>query len=180
MEPENMTVGSPRILIQSRSLPDWSRIGIKGWLKREPDPAIDIDERLGLGAIRSGQKFRFRLRANPSVCRGGKRLGLMKTPEQEKWLFRKGKDYHGFDLPSLKRVDDEEEGQVLRLGVAISQEQILRSKKRGNDHEICVFSVLYDGTLIVSDPEKFRSAVLGGIGHGKAMGLGLLSVASAG
>ena len=38
-------------------------------------------------------------------------------------------------------------------------------------------SVLYDGILSVNEPAKFMDALQTGIGHGKVMGLGLLSVA---
>ena len=48
---------------------------------------------------------------------------------------------------------------------------------RRNGAEIRVFSVLYDGILTVADADKFRAALQDGIGHAKAMGLGLLSVA---
>jgi len=37
--------------------------------------------------------------------------------------------------------------------------------------------VLYDGILKVTEPDKFTDALETGIGHGKIMGLGLLSVA---
>ena len=37
--------------------------------------------------------------------------------------------------------------------------------------------ILYDGILTVTDPDRFRDAQQTGVGHGKAMGLGLLSVA---
>jgi CRISPR system Cascade subunit CasE len=50
---------------------------------------------------------------------------------------------------------------------------------RGKQHSgnaIRIFSVLYDGILTVSEAESFRNALQTGIGHGKAMGLGLLSV----
>jgi CRISPR system Cascade subunit CasE len=50
---------------------------------------------------------------------------------------------------------------------------------RGKQHSgnaIRVFSVLYDGVLTVSMPEQFKLALQRGIGHGKVMGLGLLSV----
>jgi CRISPR system Cascade subunit CasE len=60
------------------------------------------------------------------------------------------------------------------VDVRISQEQMLR----GNQHSgngIRVFSVLYDGFLTVTDPGRFGEALRTGIGHGKAMGLGLLS-----
>lgn len=36
--------------------------------------------------------------------------------------------------------------------------------------------MLYDGILTVTEPDKFRDALQTGIGHGKVMGLGLLSV----
>jgi CRISPR system Cascade subunit CasE len=51
---------------------------------------------------------------------------------------------------------------------------------RGNQHcgnPIRIFSVLYDGILTVAEPDNFRQVLATGIGHGKAMGLGLLSVA---
>lgn len=163
----------PRILVQSRSLPVWSSIGVKGWLAEEPDPAIDLNNRLKLDDLKVGQRFRFRLRANPCVTRDGKRLGLLQTADQEAWFARKGQQ-HGFSLPQLASFDLSESSQK-RLDVAISQEQMLRGKRRDNV-EIHVFSVLYDGILTVSDPDKFRIALHTGIGHGKAMGLGLLSV----
>jgi CRISPR system Cascade subunit CasE len=37
--------------------------------------------------------------------------------------------------------------------------------------------VLFNGTLAVTDPERFRAALATGIGSGKAYGFGLLSVA---
>jgi len=38
-------------------------------------------------------------------------------------------------------------------------------------------SALYDGILMVTEPDNFRASLQTGIGHGKAMGLGLISVA---
>lgn len=163
----------PRILVQSRSLPVWSRIGVKGWLAEDPYPAIDLNNRLKLDALKVRQRFRYRLRANPCVTRDGKRLGLLQTADHEAWLARKGL-LHGFSLPQLASFDLSEAIEK-RLDVGISQEQMLRSKRR-DGVEIRIFSVLYDGILTVSDPDKFRMALQTGIGHGKAMGLGLLSV----
>ena len=71
----------------------------------------------------------------------------------------------------------------------ISQEQMLRGLRRDGSN-ISVFSVLYDGILTVIDPVQFRLTLLGGskkegdqkkeinmgVGHGRVMGLGLLSV----
>lgn len=38
LEPETSSEGYPRILIQSRSLPNWSNIAIQGWFADEPEP----------------------------------------------------------------------------------------------------------------------------------------------
>jgi len=48
--------------------------------------------------------------------------------------------------------------------------------KRHADNDIRIYAVLYDGILTVTDPGIFRVALQSGIGHGKVMGLGLLSV----
>jgi CRISPR system Cascade subunit CasE len=176
LEPEFNSKGCPRVLVQSRSLPDWSRIGIKGWFAGDPDPAIDLAVRLRLDSLSPDQRFRFRLRANPCVTRNGKRLGLLRLEEQEAWIERKGRDHHGFQLPRLESFGLEED-PIGRNDVRLSQEQMLRGKRRdGGDKEIHVFSVLYDGFLTVSDVGKFLSGLRCGIGHGKTMGLGLLSI----
>jgi CRISPR system Cascade subunit CasE len=173
LEPEADPAGYPRVLVQSRTVADWTGIGVQGWLAKA-DPAIDLKDRLRLDSLKVGQHFRFRLRANPSLTHKGKRLGLLRLGEQEAWLKRKG-ERHGFLLPNLASFDLAETSQE-RVDVRISQEQMLR----GNQHSgsaIRFFSVLYDGILTVANPDDFKKALQTGIGHGKVMGLGLLSVA---
>lgn len=172
LEPETDPTGNPRILVQSRSIPDWTNIGVQGWLAKA-DPAIDLKDRLKLDSLKVGQRFRFRLRANPCVTRNGKRLGLMRLAEQEVWIERKAQR-HGFSLPRLASSNPSETSQE-RVDVRISQEQILRGKQHAGNG-IRVYSVLYDGILRVTDPDIFWNALKTGIGHGKVMGLGLLSV----
>jgi CRISPR system Cascade subunit CasE len=48
--------------------------------------------------------------------------------------------------------------------------------KQHSGNGIRIFSALFDGILIVTEPDKFRVVLQTGIGHGKIMGLGLLSV----
>lgn len=172
LEPETGPDSLPRMLVQSRSQPDWTRINLTDWLATT-DPAVDLRDRLKLDSLKAGQRFRFRLRANPCVTRNHKRLGLLRLQEQEAWIARKG-ELHGFSVPQLA-TPLATEPSTLRFDVRVSQEQMLR----GNQHAgngIRVFAVLFDGLLTVTDPGKFRSALETGIGHGKAMGLGLLSV----
>ena len=172
LEPETDPTGCPRILVQSRSIPDWTRIGVQRWLEKT-DPSIDLKDRLKLDSLKIGQRFRFRLRANPCVTRNGKRLGLLRLEEQEKWVERKGQ-HHGFALPSLASFDLSASPQE-RIDVRISQEQMLRGRQHAGNG-IRIYSVLYDGVLTVTEPDTFRTALKSGIGHGKVMGLGLLSV----
>jgi CRISPR system Cascade subunit CasE len=153
-------------------MPDWAGIGVQGWLANA-DPAIDLNDRLKLDSLKVGQRFRFRLRANPCVKRDGKRLGLLLRDEQEAWIERKGKQ-HGFSLTQLAPLNFSKTLQK-RIAVRISQEQMLRGKQHtGNG--IQIYSVLYDGILIVTEPDSLKAAQQSGIGHGKVMGLGLLSV----
>ncbi|ABK99945.1 type I-E CRISPR-associated protein Cas6/Cse3/CasE [Pelobacter propionicus] len=172
LEPETDSSGYPRIIVQSRNIPDWGGVGVNGWIQ-QADPAIDLKERLKLDLLKAEQRFRFRLRANPCVTKNGKRLGLLKQDEQEKWLKRKGAQ-HGFCLPEFLSFDYYESSED-RIDVRISQEQML-SDKQHSDNSIRVFSVLYDGILTITEPEMFKIALKTGIGHGKVMGLGLLSV----
>jgi len=171
--PTGSTPG-PWLLLQSRMVPDWTRIGIRGWLA-SVDPPVDLRVRLKLDALQQGQRFRFRLRANPCVTRNGKRMGLLRLEEQESWIVRKGQ-LHGFALPRLASRPQSQAPEA-RVDVLVSQEQMLRANQHtGNG--IRVFSVQYDGVLTLVDVERFRGALAAGIGHGKAMGLGLLSVAA--
>ena len=171
-EPEADSYGFPRILVQSKSIPDWAGINVNGWLAKA-DPAIDLKDRLKLDLLKEGQRLRFRLRANPCVTRNGKRLGLFRLVEQETWIKRKAQQ-HGFSLPHSVSFDFSEPSQG-SIDVRISQEQMLRGNQRSGN-AVRIFSVLYDGMLTVTSPDKFRHALENGIGHGKVMGLGLLSV----
>jgi CRISPR system Cascade subunit CasE len=63
-EPETNRDGCPRVLIQSRAMPDWSRIPAPDWLA-QAESGIDLVQKLVLDALQAGQTFRFRLRANP-------------------------------------------------------------------------------------------------------------------
>jgi CRISPR system Cascade subunit CasE len=56
----------------------------------------------------------------------------------------------------------------------VSHEQML-SGKQHSGNGIRIFSVLFNGVLTVADPDVFRLTLGSGIGHGKALGLGLLS-----
>jgi CRISPR system Cascade subunit CasE len=176
LEPETDREGRPRVLIQSREMPDWSRLPLD-WLAYA-DPGLDLVQRLSFDVLEVGQVYRFRLRANPCKTVQGKRLGLFQPDAQRGWVARQG-ERHGFVLPESGTPDyfeffDSPNGRSYG-DFRISQELMLR----GRQHEgnaIHVYSVLFEGRLTVTDAALFRKALETGIGHGKVMGLGLLSV----
>lgn len=179
-EPETDAEGRPRVLIQSRETPDWSRIPVPAWLA-QAEPGIDLVQKLALDTIKAGQAFRFRVRANPCKTVLGKRQGLVQPDAKREWLARKG-EQHGFALPEPATPDYfhfmlSPEGRAYH-DVRVSHEHMLKGSQHGGN-AIRVYSALFEGRLTVTDPARFRAALETGIGHGKVMGLGLLSVVPA-
>lgn len=145
------------VLVQSEYLADWSvLVALEGYatemLGNKP-----VD--LGM-LVQTGARYRFRLLANPTVTRAGKRYGLTREDEQLTWLARQG-DKHGFAVLGCER------GASERLQV--------RQGRTGN--RITVHSALFEGVLEALAPDRLRQGVINGFGHGKALGLGLLSLA---
>jgi CRISPR system Cascade subunit CasE len=136
------------------------------WDTREYDPL--------LAALRPGQRWAFRLTANP-VHSGRKtpeaketqRFGYLRVEEQEQWLLRRA-DRCGFT------VAVQQDG---RPNLRLHQRQA-QSFKRGT-HPVTLTTVTYDGVLEVTDGNDFRTAMINGIGHAKAYGCGLLTLAAA-
>jgi CRISPR system Cascade subunit CasE len=153
----------PVVLLQSLVPPNFGRLeerpGYRGYLREPPEskPYL-LPQRLEFGQV-----LRFRLEANPTVTRAGKRRGLLRVEDQLRWLERQA-NRAGFRV----------------LGATVSRIQRLRFPKRGSDTPIVLLAVRYDGHLRVEDADRLRHAIAHGIGHGKALGLGLLSVAPGG
>lgn len=145
----------PTVIVQSWSRPDWNRLD-----ERSPDYLIRPPETKEFElSIRKGQVLSFRLRANPAVSRDGRRWALPDTTARIEWLSRKG-GRAGFRLLGEPVVRDE---QGLRM-------------PRGEGW-IHLSVATFEGMLAVEHADLLREAVRGGIGPGKALGLGLLSLA---
>ena len=153
--------------VQSAVEPDWQTIGnITGYLLPAsggtPNPATREIDAL-IQSVVVGRAYSFRLRANPTKRRSdtGKRVGLYQEEEQVEWLRRKAK-HGGF--------------RIIRLNVA--PEGVLKGRKYDGRkrHALRHHSVRFDGLLVVTAEEEFRSTIVRGIGSGKAYGFGLLSL----
>jgi CRISPR system Cascade subunit CasE len=158
------------LLVQSFTFPDWSWLeapNARGYLLPVsiPNPATKPFEL----QLSPGQTLAFRLLANPTVKRTigdkKKRVGLYREEEQRQWLERKA-----------------EQGGFHILSARTGRQDIIRGQLKRDDetHKLRFLSVQFDGVLRVSDPERLCESVRSGIGSGKGMGFGLLSLAPPG
>jgi CRISPR system Cascade subunit CasE len=116
--------------------------------------------------VRQGDVLRFRLVANPTVKRDGKRHGLLREEEQLAWLARKGHT-GGFTLSTGGVV-------VVPLG---GRQSHRHDPQRGAVGLVTHVGVRFDGLLMVNQSELFVQTLEAGIGSAKGFGFGLLSIA---
>ncbi len=190
--------GEAKLLVQSMVAPEWSRLpsgffsgpalGPKPWRLLRAD---------GSPIFTTGQRLRFRLRANPTYrCsrdgegedkrKKGQRYAHQTRAAQADWLARKG-EQHGFSLfpvpsgtdwldPFANETEETGGANETRYDVRIVSLERLRGDKPGAGGEIQHYGVDFDGILAVDDPALFAAAVAGGIGSAKGFGFGLLSL----
>lgn len=164
MRPRSET---PIILVQSHEQPDWTFLeepGAHAYLLAmddESNPAIKTYQ----PHFNAGQVLAFRLCANPTVKRNGKRLGLYKEEEQCAWLERKAQA-GGFRLLQMNNR------QKAPIGGKLYRD--------GARHDLNLLRIQFDGVLQVVAPDLFIAGLEKGIGSGKGFGCGLLSLAAAG
>jgi CRISPR system Cascade subunit CasE len=142
------------VLVQSHEAPDWeraTRLNSHRYLYRAP-VVREIKPR-----IQVGDRIRFRLQANPTVKRNGKRHALYAENMLRDWLARKAVQ-HGFTTTP-------DDLRVTKLG-----------RKFGKKGQQTWHAVQFDGVLTVTDQMSFHAALAYGIGSGKAFGFGLLSI----
>lgn len=170
--------GSLIALVQSRAVPDWSRLP-SGYLLVQPAAVKRLDG--AYAAVQAGMTFVFRLRANPvkrisqrNATQGerwrGKRVDLRREEDQIAWLARKG-EAAGFTLLSVRTRPELYDVRAMRSAAAHGS--------RPNTGRLTFGAVVLEGHLRVTDPDAFRTALETGIGSGKAFGFGLLSVVAA-
>lgn len=144
------------VLVQSATQGNWEALAQQpGYAEVYPDKAVDLGR-----LLRDGRSYIFRLLCNPTVTRAGKRYGLSREAEQLAWLERQGR-VHGFE--------------VVRAEVGRSERIALRQARGGN--RMTLQAVQFDGILRATDVEMLGPALCNGIGHAKALGHGLLSLA---
>jgi CRISPR system Cascade subunit CasE len=145
------------VLVQSATPGNWQALQPHdGYSHRlYPNKQVELDR-----LLQDRRGYVFRLLCNPTVTRAGKRYGLLREAEQLAWLERQGQ-LHGFELA--------------RAEVGRSERITVRQGRGGN--QITLQAVQFDGLLQATNVEKLERALRNGIGHAKALGLGMLSIA---
>lgn len=149
---------------QKPNLEELSKYGVSGTaVTKEYD---DFLNKLYLGEI-----LRFCLTANPSrkISVPGQRQGRIMPhitiAQQKKWFLDRT-DVNGF-----KVLEDQE--NYPQFDIVNREWKLLRHKGSGTARLSCV---TFEGVLKITDLEKFKKAMIKGIGREKAYGMGLLTV----
>jgi CRISPR system Cascade subunit CasE len=132
-----------------------------------------------LDSLRIGQRWHFRLTANPSHWvrlkdwKNTKPVGHVTVKQQEDWL--------------LRRTNPPDEPGKLGFRIADSMSRageldfalVTRTPRRfdRDGSKVTLATATYEGHLEVTDPAKLRHALTHGIGRAKAYGCGLLTLA---
>jgi CRISPR system Cascade subunit CasE len=171
---EDSHLGLLTLLVQSQHQPNWAHLlDGKNYLLPAESLPPQVVENPAVKAVnlqlRAGQVLAFRLHANPTKRLGnnagkdaGKRVGLFKEEDQTQWLARKLKAAGAVPL----RVSTSSNGNITS-----------RQTKNGQKNTITMLGVRFEGMIQVADPSVLLRAVENGIGSGKGIGFGLLSLA---
>lgn len=152
------------VLMQSKTEPAWSRLG-EEYLAREPEQRPFPLDKLKL----EGRELRFRLRANPTVCRKQEVNGVKPSRGQRHSIYDEAGQRAWLDRQAAR-------GGFEVLAVEITESSKQRFRKSQGGH-ITVHPCLFEGRLRVNDVAAFRRTLGEGLGSGKAFGLGMLSIA---
>lgn len=176
-------------LVEQTGWPALAEPGDPGWETRHYQPF--------LGRLAKGERWAFRLTANPvhSIRRKAgeptKRTAHVVPRYQLGWLLEQQKKY-GFEV--LPGVAPDDDNPLNRYSVVVHGRRDLSFRKNRDDQQppgkpkekdrrgepVSLVTAVYSGRLEITDPDALRNALTQGIGRGKAYGCGLLTLASEG
>ena len=157
-----------------------------------PSPHWHVASKPYAPSLTQGERLAFELRANPVVTvrsANGKaarhdvvmqeKTRLLKDRQLARWA-----DWHTPDRPPLHDIVQRTCSQWLlarcqRLGIAVDEDTLGvegYEQHRGKNGELRFSTVDFSGSLRAVDADALRAALVGGVGHAKAFGCGLLLV----
>lgn len=139
---------------------------------------FSIESRPFSPALSAGQRLRFTLRANPTVCRAGKRHDLLMDAKRQRKAHADGQEIRDYQHQAAREwLARQGELNGFSLYVAnvdsYRQQQVIKSQSR---RMIQFSSVDYSGVLQVNDPALFLQRLLQGYGKSRAFGCGLMMI----
>lgn len=136
----------------------------QAWETREYAPLLD--------SLEAGQRWQFRLRANPTKSirsphgARGKRVPHVTSEQQLSWLLGRAE---GLGI-TLGATDEPS------VAVTARGDQVFR--RQGKD--VTIRWATFEGALVVTDPALLRAALVQGVGPAKAYGCGMITLAPVG
>lgn len=124
-----------------------------------------------LDRLDKGQHWAFRLTANPTKSarlgdgQRSQRVGHVTAAQQRDWFLQRAGGW-GFTVPTTTNGDP----AVLITGRRV------RAFRRGADR-VEISTAVFDGRLVIDDPDTLRAALVRGLGPAKGYGCGLLTLA---
>ncbi|EOW1326647.1 type I-E CRISPR-associated protein Cas6/Cse3/CasE [Klebsiella aerogenes] len=157
--------GAFRFFVLSAQLPAESEI-------------FEIQSRAFNPQLRVGQKLRFSLRANPTICKSGKRHDLLMDAKRQVKGLVESKDIWAHQrqaaLDWLTRQGEQSGFALAEADVDAYRQQLIRREK--SRQAIQFSSVDYTGTLVVDDPALFLQRLASGYGKSRAFGCGMMMI----
>jgi CRISPR system Cascade subunit CasE len=162
------------LYISSSERPDLTHLVEQAGWPTGSDPWQTASSEPLLARLQSGQRWAFRLAANPvrSVARPGhergKRYAHVTVAQQLAWLADRADDW-GFSVvdPSLRLTAD----------VTARQKVSFERRTGGDRRGVTISMVTFDGTLQVTNPDALRRTLRFGAGRAKGYGCGLITLA---
>jgi CRISPR system Cascade subunit CasE len=129
-----------------------------------------------LSTLDKGQTWAFRLTANPvrdgrktNTAPDTQRFGAVTVDQQTRWLTDRA-ERNGF---TICQQDDGE------LNIIVHNRQTLTFTRNRGQRPVTLVTATYDGVLCIDDPVAFQHLLTNGVGHARAYGCGLLTLAPA-
>lgn len=169
------------LYIVSSNRPDLTHIveaigrpSTSGWETKDYRPFLD--------RLANGQVWGFRLTANPTHSGRRRqdspdtqRFGHLTVAQQERWLATR---LGGWGARPVAQMSEDATGGVTASFSVVGREVVQFT----HGHEakrlrVTLTRTSYEGLLEITEAEKLRGALVGGMGHAKAYGCGLMTLA---
>jgi CRISPR system Cascade subunit CasE len=162
------------LFVASPEPPDFTHIAEQaGWPTTQTWATHPYDP--FLSALAAGQRWQFRLTANPVHAARRpewtetKPLGHVTVKQQENWLIERAPRL-GFALAPAGVESGEADVDLAVIDRAV------RRFRRGGD-TVTLATATFEGQLEITDPALLRAALSRGVGRAKSYGCGLLTLA---